>query len=113
VGPLRSPLLLPLTGTFTQQDTVDAPLDPANANRYGFAGGDPINNIDPTGGFPWETALDVYEIAEGVATVGLGIVVATATAPSGVGLAAGATIAVVGGGTQIAIGVHTIRHPDD
>lgn len=37
------------TGTFTQQDTLDAPLDPNNANRYAYAGGDPINNTDPTG----------------------------------------------------------------
>lgn len=39
----------PTTGTWTQQDTLDAPLDPANANRYVFAGGDPINDGDPTG----------------------------------------------------------------
>lgn len=41
----------PSTGTWTQQDTLDAPLDPANANRYVFTGGDPINGIDPTGKF--------------------------------------------------------------
>ena len=28
---------------------LDAPLDPANANRYAYAGCDPINNADPTG----------------------------------------------------------------
>ncbi len=28
---------------------MDAPLDPTNANRYAFAGGDPVNNIDPSG----------------------------------------------------------------
>jgi len=39
----------PTTGTWTQQDTLDAPLDPANANRYAFAGGDPINGNDPGG----------------------------------------------------------------
>jgi RHS repeat-associated protein len=37
------------TGGWTQQDTRNAPLDPANANRYAYAGGDPINNNDPTG----------------------------------------------------------------
>ncbi|BDZ48624.1 hypothetical protein GCM10025867_08650 [Frondihabitans sucicola] len=37
------------TGTWTQRDTLDAPLDPSNANRYQFAGGDPINGQDPTG----------------------------------------------------------------
>jgi RHS repeat-associated protein len=39
----------PATGRWTQQDTLDAPLDPANANRYAFAGDDPINNGDPSG----------------------------------------------------------------
>ena len=28
---------------------MDAPLDPVNANRYGHAGGDPVNNWDPSG----------------------------------------------------------------
>ncbi|RPE77904.1 RHS repeat-associated protein [Frondihabitans sp. PhB161] len=37
------------TGTWTQRDTLDAPLDPSNANRYQFAGGDPVNGSDPTG----------------------------------------------------------------
>jgi len=39
----------PITGTWTQQDTLDSPLDPANANRYAYAGDDPINNSDPRG----------------------------------------------------------------
>jgi len=36
-------------GTWTQQDTLDTPLDPSNANRYAYAGDDPINGFDPTG----------------------------------------------------------------
>jgi len=39
----------PSTGTWTQQDTYNAPLDPANANRYTYVGGDPINRTDPLG----------------------------------------------------------------
>ncbi|MBE7195902.1 MAG: RHS repeat-associated core domain-containing protein, partial [Gordonia polyisoprenivorans] len=39
----------PATGRWTQQDTLDAPLSPSNANRYAYAGGDPINNLDPIG----------------------------------------------------------------
>jgi RHS repeat-associated protein len=40
---------LPTTGTWTQRDTLDAPLDPTNANRYAYAGDDPIDNADPSG----------------------------------------------------------------
>ena len=39
----------PATGTWTQQDTYNAPLSPGNANRYLYAGGDPINASDPLG----------------------------------------------------------------
>jgi len=39
----------PGTGRFTQQDTLDKPLDAANANRYAYAADDPINGFDPTG----------------------------------------------------------------
>nr|WP_255461406.1 RHS repeat-associated core domain-containing protein [Glaciihabitans sp. INWT7] len=37
----------PVTGTWTQQDTLDSPVDPANANRYAYAGDDPINGTAP------------------------------------------------------------------
>ncbi|WP_140448642.1 RHS repeat-associated core domain-containing protein [Curtobacterium flaccumfaciens] len=36
-------------GGWTERDTLDAPLEPTNANRYGYAGLDPINLTDPTG----------------------------------------------------------------
>lgn len=39
----------PATGTWTQQDALNAPLDPGNANRYNYAAADPINGTDPTG----------------------------------------------------------------
>lgn len=39
----------PSTGGWTQQDALNAPLDPGNANRYTYAGDNPVNNQDPTG----------------------------------------------------------------
>jgi len=39
----------PTTGTWTQQDPINAPLDPHNANRYVYAGDNPINYTDCTG----------------------------------------------------------------
>jgi len=36
-------------GSWIQRDTLDAPLSPANANRYAFVGNDPINHSDPQG----------------------------------------------------------------
>jgi RHS repeat-associated protein len=37
------------TGSWIERDTLDAPLDPGDANRYTFASCDPINGSDPTG----------------------------------------------------------------
>lgn len=39
----------PITGNWTQQDALNAPLDPDNANRYAYASDNPINEFDPTG----------------------------------------------------------------
>ena len=39
----------PGQGVWAQQDSLDAPFDPVNGNRYAYAGGDPVNNFDPTG----------------------------------------------------------------
>lgn len=39
----------PYWGSWTQQDTLDSPLDPSNGNRYAYAAADPINGSDPTG----------------------------------------------------------------
>ncbi|RPE77879.1 RHS repeat-associated protein [Frondihabitans sp. PhB161] len=52
----------PATGTWTQQDTFDAPLDPKNGNRYQFAGSDPINGSDPSGRWVLGGSLQVCDV---------------------------------------------------
>jgi RHS repeat-associated protein len=39
----------PATGTWTQQDALNAPLDPDNANRYEYGADDPIDFTDVAG----------------------------------------------------------------
>jgi hypothetical protein len=39
----------PYTGVFTQQDPVQQPGEPRQANRYLYAAGDPITFVDPRG----------------------------------------------------------------
>jgi RHS repeat-associated protein len=43
----------PVTGGWTQQDTLNAPLDPSNANRYQYSASNPIDRFDPTGEWSW------------------------------------------------------------
>ncbi|MCE0459680.1 RHS repeat-associated core domain-containing protein [Curtobacterium flaccumfaciens] len=38
-----------LTGGWIERDTLDAPLSPTNANRYAYAGADPIDQQDAAG----------------------------------------------------------------
>lgn len=64
----------PTTGRWTQQDTLDTPLNPHNANRYAFAANDPINNSDPLG---------LYSFGEGVSDCAVG---AATNAAIGLGL---------------------------
>ncbi|WP_375474558.1 RHS repeat-associated core domain-containing protein [uncultured Jatrophihabitans sp.] len=45
------------TGNWTQQDALNAPLDPNNANRYAYAADNPINNSDPSGSVRYSQAI--------------------------------------------------------
>ncbi|MBO1753066.1 RHS repeat-associated core domain-containing protein [Actinotalea sp. BY-33] len=48
----------PTEGRWTQHDTLDAPLDPGNANRYAYAANNPINYVDPTGRSAWTAGIN-------------------------------------------------------
>ncbi|MEC5182548.1 RHS repeat-associated core domain-containing protein [Arthrobacter sp. CG_A4] len=67
----------PTLGRWTQQDTLDTPLNPANANRYAFAANDPINNSDPLGLDAGGCFLGWLGLTAGV----VGIIGAAATIP--------------------------------
>mgnify|MGYP001029230805 CR=1 FL=1 len=77
----------PTIGQWTQQDTLDAPLDPHNANRYAYAGGDPINNIDPLGALTGEC---IGQLLTGVG-IAVGLTAGIALELAGIGIATGGT----------------------
>ncbi|QCR42146.1 hypothetical protein C1N74_16340 (plasmid) [Microbacterium sp. SGAir0570] len=94
-------------GRWTQQDTLDAPIDPNNANRYAYAGADPINNTDPTGRNTCtavnNTLTAISYIAGGIGLIGAGIA-ATVSAPVTGGLSVAGYVGWVGGAVSFATG---------
>ena len=92
----------PITGTWTQQDTLDNPLDPANANRYAYAGDDPINGSDPTGRYLSQCQSQAINLAIGAIGLGFGYGVALIALTGGVTTAAGVgAIVTLGSGTGL------------
>ncbi|MFJ3386021.1 MULTISPECIES: RHS repeat-associated core domain-containing protein [unclassified Curtobacterium] len=105
-----------VTGAWIERDTLDAPLSPTNANRYAFAGTDPVNSSDPSGQLAFEDvgksagyagyAGDIAEIGIAVgqgnskkaATKFVGAVVGGIAGATCEGIVAGATggVGVVG-----------------
>jgi RHS repeat-associated protein len=97
----------PAEGRWTQMDTLDAPLDPSNANRYAYAANNPVNYVDPTGRKTGaDTAGDIAGallaaviVAPFAATVGVtgGLAIATVAV---VGVAAGCVGGMFGEGVS-------------
>ncbi len=50
----------PTTGTWTQEDQINQPLNPDMANRYEYAGDDPVNSSDPTGYDFWSGVGEIF-----------------------------------------------------
>ncbi|MCS5495322.1 RHS repeat-associated core domain-containing protein [Curtobacterium flaccumfaciens] len=89
------------TGSWAERDTLDVPLDPANANRYSFVGCDPINGSDPTG------RLTSTEIGCGLAFLAVATVFGVLATTVVGGIVASAAVAgitgqLVGVGTGVA-----------
>lgn len=77
----------PSSGTWTQQDTLDAPLSSTDGNRYAYAGGDPVNVSDPLGLL---TRASAVQICVSSAIVGVGLGLALGEFTGGLSILAGA-----------------------
>jgi RHS repeat-associated protein len=86
----------PTTGGWTQQDNLNTPLDPGNADRYQYAAGNPINNNDPSGLFSFDSFAKSLILSVGIAVV---------CVPVGVFLSpvAGVACGIAGGLTEAAV----------
>ncbi|WBB79846.1 RHS repeat-associated core domain-containing protein [Micromonospora sp. WMMD882] len=81
----------PVQGRFTQQDNLSFVGSPRHGNRYAYAGGNPTNNVDPTGmwGPDW--------LECGLAAVGLAVAIGAIFTPIGmVGFFVGYGLAAAG-----------------
>ncbi|WP_181435520.1 RHS repeat domain-containing protein [Curtobacterium sp. MCPF17_051] len=78
----------PYIGAWTQQDTLDSPLDPANGNRYAYAASDPINGFDPTGNLTKTQSCDFIALPAQLLATGV-LIGAVTAGPVGVAVALG------------------------
>lgn len=99
----------PAIGRWTQQDTLDAPMSPLDANRYAYSGSDPINNTDPTGrdairAFGWAAELlGFVDLAIAIAN-GDSRQIAIEAVSIGVGVLTGAICGALVGASSLAAG---------
>lgn len=86
----------PTVGSWTQLDSLSQINDPTQADRYAYAGDDPINDMDPTGQGLFGTIVGiVVGTAVGVATIPLDL--------TGIGAVAGVGISVLAGADAAAL----------
>jgi RHS repeat-associated protein len=92
----------PTTGAWTQQDPINAPLDPHNANRYEYAGDNPVNYTDPTGNnWVGDTGVALGGIGGACAVYGGILLIPVVTWP---GAAIAGACAGIAGGTAAMLG---------
>lgn len=100
----------PNQGVWTQQDSLDAPFDPVNANRYAYAGGDPVNNFDPTGLYGIEDAIGDL-IGFGVSAL-IAVPAAVLLSPAGIALVAAIAASGCAGGVVSEAATNAIKNQE-
>ncbi len=96
----------PVTGRFTQQDSITHLANPQQGNKYAYAGDDPINSTDPTGRCNIFEALGSFFGFAGTSAAGsAGEIIGTAYVTTDASLAFAAAAAVPLLGIGIIAGV--------
>lgn len=77
------------TARFTQQDDINTLADPGRANRYEYAGDNPVNYVDPSGRLALNLGGSICFIACVEGTISIGTSGISATSGGGGGFAIG------------------------
>lgn len=95
----------PYIGAWTQQDTLDSPLDPSNGNRYAYAASDPINGSDPRGLAYCSSSVGCYTTPDGTDHLGTGPAETDAQQRAANGCVLSLAIAAFSGAGAVAYGL--------